>query len=137
MEGADIIGKDGLVGGELEEGRVGCLVWDRGEVAVVKRKPLLCPRGTARLADAGLAVLAGNSGAIGKLGLLSAEARAVLPGAAQCVGSREGDDLHVTEAHAVEDLAEVTVGSRVLGRGRASSTTVLASGAGLGEGGEG
>lgn len=121
-----IITEDGLVGGELEELGISLVVGDSGEVAVVEGKPLLSPGGATGLANASLAILASNGSSVSELGLVSAEARAVLPCASQGVSSRESDNLHVPEAHAVEHLLEVTVGGGVLSRGGAASATVLA-----------
>jgi hypothetical protein len=45
--------------------------------------------------------------AISELGLLSAQARAVLPGTAESVGTGESNNLLIVEAHAVEDLQDI------------------------------
>ena len=88
-----LVVEEGLVTGQLEQLGVGRCVGDGGKVAVIELQPLLGPARTARFVVGSLAVSALLLAAVRELGLLGAEARAVLVGAAECVRAREGHNF--------------------------------------------
>lgn len=102
---------------QAEEVRVGCLLQQRGEVAVVELEPVAGPA-AASLQTEGIALAAvsrveGRARTIlsilGVFGGLLTCATAIMSCSTESVRTGEGSDVAVIQAHAVEDAAQMAL----------------------------